>query len=341
MDDDAELLQQLAGVIYQTSECYRSLIARRDSLDACVRHAEELQTHLHGAHARAVQRIQYLEQAMQPDAASSSDSENNAVRCARRSFEACQQIHFILPAPSRLPMCPSAHVLACQCVSRAFVFACVRTLVRLLKALTHPPHMVLVPVHRTRSEQEQQTTLQVKDLLQRLQDEMMPAPPPQVGTNLSAARFVQQGELCHAPAIAASCPRCSHIDAAHLAAAAVCSSAMPSISKDAAVEDIPDGAITGGRFASWVPDGLPLLADETLAHVHSTSATINRHSQGKCCACGSETACRSESACGSESASGTCDDTAEEIVADVASSRATTSTKATSHMAKRTRYHPS
>lgn len=273
MDDDAELLQQLAGVIYQTSECYRSLIARRDSLDACVRHAEELQTHLHGAHARAVQRIQYLEQAMQPDAASSSDSENNAVR--------------------------------------------------------------------TRSEQEQQTTLQVKDLLQRLQDEMMPAPPPQVGTNLSAARFVQQGELCHAPAIAASCPRCSHIDAAHLAAAAVCSSAMPSISKDAAVEDIPDGAITGGRFASWVPDGLPLLADETLAHVHSTSATINRHSQGKCCACGSETACRSESACGSESASGTCDDTAEEIVADVASSRATTSTKATSHMAKRTRYHPS
>ena len=122
-DDDAELLQQLTDVIGQTRECHRSLIARRGSLDACIRHAEELQTHLHGAHTRVLQRIQYLVQALQPDATSSSDSMSVAMRCARRSFEASQPMHFILSCSPAVPNC--------QFVLWTFVFVCVRMHVRL------------------------------------------------------------------------------------------------------------------------------------------------------------------------------------------------------------------
>ena len=165
--------------------------------------------------------------------------------------------------------------------------------------------------------------LQVKDLLQRLQDEMMPAPPPQVGSNVSAATFVQQGVLCHTPATPAVGSSSSYVDPARSADAAdVCPSAMLSghecfwtmlsssaIDAAAAVEDMPDGmscpdGATAGERIARLPDGQQLLVDDSPACVQSSRSMICHHSQGDHCACGSESACGARDDTTGEAATG-------------------------------------
>lgn len=240
--DDAELLCQLVDVIGETSQCLDALVARRASLESCIRLTEDLHRHLHAAHSTVAQRLSFLGMQVQNANAGQqglpSQGDRDAPRCAARAT-----------LKGRVSFTHSGGVH------------------RLAIALLTFDRLRLVPVRSLRSEPER-LIAEAKALSERLQAEMMPSPPPQIGSAAAGSSYLRAA----APDVRAS--QMLSLSTTHATKAITSRSSQP---LPAATHDVPfllQGVLSIGAESSTELSSLHTEVGISAESTAAPSATV-------------------------------------------------------------------